>query len=44
MNRGQEGFKITDQVKWDAKPSHFVGKLCDTFVGVLEVGISDFLQ
>jgi len=33
-----EGFKITDQVQCEAKPSRFVVKLCNTFFGVLGSG------
>jgi len=41
MDGGQEGLELTHQVKWEAKMSGFVGKLCNAFFGILGVGLLD---
>jgi len=43
MDGGQEGLEITHQVKWETKPSRFVGKSCNAFFGILGVGVLDVL-
>ena len=44
VDGGEEGLEVTDQVKWETKPSRFVSEFCNTLFGVLGVGVSHVLR
>ena len=44
VDGGEEGLEVTNQVKWETKPSRFVSEFCNTLLGVLGVGVSHVLR